>query len=53
MQHTTPRKSPRAKIDMLAFIDRSCPEQRAIGFHILKARQKRKLAEATKRGPAK
>jgi hypothetical protein len=39
----------RPKFDLLDMVDRNDPEQRAIAFAILKARQKRKLAESSER----
>jgi hypothetical protein len=41
---------PTGKIDLLSLIDRNNPEQQAIAFAILRARQKRKAEEARKRG---
>jgi hypothetical protein len=47
---STPNKT-RPKLDMVAMLDKSDPEQVAIGHYILRARQKRKLAASNvKRG---
>ena len=44
VNHST-TKPAHAEVDLVSLIDRTDPEQRAIAFAILKARQKRKAAE--------
>jgi hypothetical protein len=46
----TTTKPLRPKVDLVSLVDRDNPEQRAIGFYLLKARQRRKLEAERKRG---